>query len=165
MDLNAQKEQFSRAYVFAVAAVAGYATYTPSVDDDSIDLGIARKGGGATVRSPRLEIQLKCTAAATPPGPVIRFPLSRKNYDDLRDIRVLVPRILTVVLVPDDPGAWLAQSDQEMAMRRCGYWLSIRGMPDTENSISVTVEIARAQMFSVDSLRRMMDRISQGELL
>lgn len=163
MDLNAQKEQFSRAYVLAVAAVAGYATYTPSVDDDSIDLGIARKGGGATVRSPGLEIQLKCTAAAAA-WPVIRFPLQRKNYDDLRDMRVLVPRILTVVLVPDDPGAWLAQSDQEMAMRRCGYWLSVRGMPDTENSISVTVEIPRAQMFSVDSLRRMMDRISQGEL-
>jgi hypothetical protein len=42
VDLNAQKEQFSRAYVFAVAAVAGYATYTPSVDDDSFDLWIAR---------------------------------------------------------------------------------------------------------------------------
>ena len=163
MDLNAQKEQFSRAYVLAVAAVAGYATYTPSVDDDSIDLGIARRGGGGTVRSPRLEMQLKCTAAFTGPSPILRFPLSRKNHDDLRDIQLLVPRILTVVLVPDDPGDWLAQSDQEMAMRRCGYWLSVRGMPDTDNAISVTVEIPRAQRFSVDSLRRMMDRISQGE--
>ena len=38
MDINQRKEQFSRAYVLAVASAAGYAWYQPSVDDDSIDL-------------------------------------------------------------------------------------------------------------------------------
>ncbi len=64
--LNQMKEQFSHAYVKAVAAVAGFAWYKPSVDDDSIDLGLAQRGGGGTTRSPRLEIQLKCHAMATP---------------------------------------------------------------------------------------------------
>ena len=61
MDLNQQKEQFSRAYVQAVAAAAGFATYIPDVDDDSIDMGIAA-GGKESRRRPRLELQLKCTA-------------------------------------------------------------------------------------------------------
>ncbi len=34
MDINAQKEQFSLAYVQAVAAVAGYSWSQPSVDED-----------------------------------------------------------------------------------------------------------------------------------
>lgn len=41
MEISQRKEQFSRAYVLAVAAAAGYAWYQPSVDDDSIDLGLA----------------------------------------------------------------------------------------------------------------------------
>ena len=84
MDLNAQKEQFNRAYVQAVAAVAGYAWYVPSVDDDSVDFGIAEKGGRGTVRSPRLEFQLKCHAAETPATDQLSFQLKLKNYDDLR---------------------------------------------------------------------------------
>jgi hypothetical protein len=43
MDLAAQKEQFSRTYVGAVAAAAGFAVYVPNVDDDSVDLGLAAR--------------------------------------------------------------------------------------------------------------------------
>lgn len=38
MTPDMQKEQFSRSYVQAVAACAGFAWSLPSVDDDSIDL-------------------------------------------------------------------------------------------------------------------------------
>ena len=37
MDIAAMKEQFSKAYVRAVAAVAGFSGYEPEVDDDSVD--------------------------------------------------------------------------------------------------------------------------------
>lgn len=45
MDINQQKEQFSNAYLQAVASVAGYSLYKPNVDDDSVDWGIAASGG------------------------------------------------------------------------------------------------------------------------
>ncbi|MCL6543278.1 MAG: DUF4365 domain-containing protein [Roseiflexus sp.] len=45
MNLSRQKEQFSIAWVRAVVSVAGYAVYHPEVDDDSVDLGIAVRGG------------------------------------------------------------------------------------------------------------------------
>jgi len=38
VDLNQRKEQFSNAYVRAVASVAGFTLAKPEVDDDSIDL-------------------------------------------------------------------------------------------------------------------------------
>jgi hypothetical protein len=35
--LNAQKEQFSNAFIYAVASVAGCSVAKPSVDHDSVD--------------------------------------------------------------------------------------------------------------------------------
>ncbi|MCP2729084.1 DUF4365 domain-containing protein [Limnofasciculus baicalensis] len=62
MDINQQKEQFSSTFVRVVASVAGYALYKPEVDEDSIDWGIAAKGGRGSLYSPRLELQLKSTS-------------------------------------------------------------------------------------------------------
>src|SRR5438445_7974918 len=139
MHIDQRKEQFSRAYVLAVAAAAGYAWYQPSVDDDSIDLGLAEKGGGGTVRSPRLELQLKCHAAETPSGDHFSHDLKLKNYEDLRDATVQVPRILVVVLVPEDVPSWLTATENELVMRRCGYWVSLRGLSATTNETKIEI--------------------------
>jgi hypothetical protein len=162
MHIDQRKEQFSRAYVLAVAAAAGYAWYQPSVDDDSIDLGLAEKGGGGTVRSPRLELQLKCHAAETPVGTHFSHDLKVKNYEDLRDTTVQVPRILIVVLVPENVASWVVASENELAMRRCGYWISLRGSPATTNLNTVAVSIPRAQVFHPQSLSDIMTRIGGG---
>jgi hypothetical protein len=75
-----------------------------------------------------------------------------------------VKRILVVVLVPDDMNDWLRHSEPDLVMRRCGYWLSLRGMPATDNAEGKTVHLLRAQLFTVQSLQGMMDRIGQGGL-
>ena len=46
MTLDDQKEQFSFAYVRAVASAAQISVSEPAVDDDSIDLIFHRRGGG-----------------------------------------------------------------------------------------------------------------------
>jgi len=38
-----------------------------------------------------------------------------------------VPRILVVVTVPAVAQEWLSQSEEEMVLRHCGYWISLRG--------------------------------------
>ncbi|MEW6349128.1 MAG: DUF4365 domain-containing protein [Thermodesulfobacteriota bacterium] len=164
MDINMQKEQFSRAYVQAVAACAGFAWSTPNVDDDSVDMTLHQKGGSGTIRSPRVDLQLKCTASQTPAGEAFTHSIKLKNYDDLRGGEVLVPRILVVVLVPDAPNDWLRHDEAEMALRRCGYWVSLRGLPPSENDTRQTVEMRRNQQFTVESLQAIMQRIGQGEL-
>ncbi|MEG4093031.1 DUF4365 domain-containing protein [Microcoleus sp. Pol12B4] len=62
MDINQQKEQFSNLYLQAVTTVAGYSLYKLFVDDDSVDWGVAAKGGTDPIRAPRLELQLKSTS-------------------------------------------------------------------------------------------------------
>jgi hypothetical protein len=160
MDLNQQKEQFSAAYLRAVAAAAGYTLYRPEVDDDSIDWGLAARGAGGTPRRPRLELQLKCSARTLPKEETIGFTIKLKNYEDLRAENVMVPRILVVVLVPEAVRQWLRHSEEELALRHCGYWMSLRGMAPTSNKRNVTVHLPRTQCLTPEVLKQIMQRIN-----
>jgi hypothetical protein len=79
MDPNAQKEHLGYVFVRAVAYAAGFSCSRPEVDDDSVDLCIARRGPGGTVRSPRLELQVKCTGAGALKKQELGFQLPLKN--------------------------------------------------------------------------------------
>lgn len=160
MDLRQQQEQFSRAYVHAVATVAGFTTYRPDVDDDSVDLGIAARGGTTTLRSPRIEAQLKCTSTSVRRDDEVRFPLRLKNYDDLR-AGCHVPRLLIVVLVPEDVADWLVQTEEAMVLRRCGYFRSLADAPAVDNTTSVTVHLPRANVLTPAALGVMMLRVGE----
>jgi hypothetical protein len=162
MDLNQQKEQYSNAYLRAVAAAAGYGIYKPDPDEDSVDWGIAARGGRGSVLSPRLEVQLKCTATDLGNVSVLRYPLKLKNYNDLRLTNLLVPRILVVVRVPEQPDNWLLHAEEQLTMRHCGYWRSLRGLPETSNEATVVVEVPRNQVFSVPALRALMEQVGAG---
>jgi hypothetical protein len=164
MDPNQQKEQFSVAYLRAVVAAAGYVCYKPEVDDDSVDWGIAAGRTAETPKRPRVELQLKCSARDILADDQVRYPLKIKNYDDLRTQELLVPRILVVVLVPRDTMEWLRHSEDELALRHCGYWVSLRGQPAVQNRETITSYLPRLQQFTADALKGIMQRISDGEV-
>lgn len=163
VDINQKKEQFSNAYLRAVASVAGFTCYKPEVDDDSVDWGLAARGGNGTTRSPKVELQLKCCGRDIVGVEHLTYPLKIKNYDELRFENYQVPRILVVVAVPEDTGDWLDHSEDQLAMKHCGYWVSLRGQPATTNVATVTVKLPRAQQFTVDQLVAMMARIGNGD--
>jgi hypothetical protein len=166
MDLSQQQRLFSEAYVKAVAATAGYSTYVPSVDDDSVDIGIAARGPYGTRRAPHLELQLKTYLVDDlPSGTDWSYPeLKLKNYNDLRHTDFAVPRILVVVRMPKDTLNWLGHTVSSLALKHCGYWASLYGDPDTSNKKKITVHMPLSQMFSVDQLTGMMERIGKGGL-
>ncbi|MEG4224609.1 DUF4365 domain-containing protein [Microcoleus sp. N9_B2] len=162
MELNQRKEQFSKAYVRAVAAVAGCSVDQPENDYDSVDLCI-KAVDRDPVQPHRLELQLKCTSRDVLNAQCVRYPLNVKNYNDLR-VTAFIPRLLVVVLVPENIGKWIQQSEQEMLLRHCAYWLSLRGMPETQNTSRVTVELPRNNQFTAEALQSIMQRISQGDI-
>ncbi|KAB8318317.1 DUF4365 domain-containing protein [Tolypothrix campylonemoides VB511288] len=92
----------------------------------------------------------------------MRYPLKLKNYNDLRLDDFAIPRILVVVLIPDNLADWLQQSEQELCMRYCGYWVSLLGMLRTQNTTTVTVTIPRTNQFTVATLQSIMQGIGQG---
>ena len=166
MEENLVKEQFSHAFVGAIASIAKFATYKPSVDDDSIDIGFSLKGGGGTICSPRLEAQLKCTSTDVRKKDYLHFPLIKKNYDELRVENVHILRILIVVLVPDNIQDCLQHTEEEaLILRRCGYWISLKGLPESKNQSSITINIPRKNVFSVDALHTIMTKVGKGQIL
>lgn len=163
MELNEQKEQFSRAYVRAVAAAAGVNLYELDVDDQSVDLGFAIRQKDGFRHSPRLEAQLKSTSQPKLGDSHLHFPLKIKNFDDLRTLS-MIPRILIVVVLLADLDEWVHQSEEELALRKCPYWISLRGLPATHNKTSATILLPRKNHFSIGSLLAALQRIDQGEL-
>lgn len=163
MDLNLQKEEFSKAFVRAIASVAGVGCSFPEIDDDSIDVEFTMKKEFEVYRSPHLEAQLKCTAQDLVREDSIHFPLKKKNYDDLSAKKVAVPRILICILVPsDNPQTWIEQSEENLSLMKCGYWLNLKGMEGNDNSQSVTVKIPLSQTFTVQSFGEMFKCIGDG---
>lgn len=168
MYVNHQKSEFSVAFIHAVASVAGYAFIgVPQVDDDSVDLTLgANRQHGTRRKAPRLDIQAKCTDGDNGGGDALAFRLPLKNYDDLRDEDVHVPRVLLVLCIPKDAKEWLHESPAETAMRRVAYWLSLRSAPDAAVSVAdepkKTIHVPRVQRFTVEALRSIMTRIGEG---
>jgi len=161
MDENDRKERFSLAYISAVAAHAGFQVVEGRpIDKDSIDGHFQGDEG----RRPRIEFQAKATSASMLRPDRLVFPLSRKNYDDLRaDVRV--PRLLIVVVLPPSEGEWLMHSEEELRLRPCGYWLSLAGWPAATNIATISVTIPRAQIFDTSQLRELMGRADRRESL
>jgi len=159
--LNLQKEQFSFAYIRAVASVAGFFTYKPESDINGVDLIIARKGGGDTYKSPMLGISAKCTSQDIITNNDVKFEMEVLHYNYLRE-RSLVPKILVVVHVPKETDKWISQTETSLSMYNCGYWLSLRDSPATENPKNIVVPIPRSNKFSVTNLREIMTKIGSS---
>jgi hypothetical protein len=155
-------EQFSKAYVQAVAAGADCSVSSPGIDIDSVDLILKRKTFATARRSPQLDIQVKATAAQCIGAASVSFPVRIKNYDELRDSNYAVPRILVVVVVPEQIQDWMEHDESRLALKRCGYWLSLRGFPASENEYTVTVSIPRSQAFDVQGLDQIFLRLADG---
>lgn len=112
-----QKEEFNYAYLSALAAHAGINRGDLRVDNDSVDVLFQSVGyRGRRFRNPQIQLQLKCTSQDLIRDGVIKFPLPRKNYDDLRGDDVITPRYLAVLLVPADTARWIEHNDGYIAL-------------------------------------------------
>ena len=160
MTENTQKEQFSTAYVRALASVSGYKVTREEVDDDSVDITLSATGGAA----PKLDIQLKCSSTIKKTGVDFPFVLKLKNYDDLRR-KTMVPRILVVLEVPSALKDWLNEMDDHILLRHRSYWMHLLGAEEVTNETKVTIRLPTTQLFTCEKLREMMQRIESSGAL
>ena len=153
MDLNTQKSRFSLSYIEAIASHAGFQVEEVKVDRDSVD-GTLKADFG---KRPRIEFQAKATARDVVSDNYIHFPLSVKNYDDLR-IEAINPRILIALVMPQYIQEWVNQTGDELCLRHCAYWLSLKSEPARTNTHSVTVPVPLSNVFGSAQLTDMMQR-------
>lgn len=167
MDINLQKEEYSYAHIYAIASAAGYSFQKSSrvLDVSGIDISITGTVANDTLYEPQLDLQVKSTSLDVLSLESVRYPLKIKNYNELRKEKTVVPRILVVVLIPESLEEWINQSETELCMRRCAYWISLRGQAETKNTDKVTVYIPRQNLFTVNALKKLMQQIKLGGTL
>ncbi len=159
MDLNTRKERFSLAYINAVATYANCEVLEPQVDRGSVDGFLVGPARGRDL----IRFQAKATEQNVIRGNQLHFPLPVRDYDHIRNADA--PFILIVVLLPDDESQWLTQTNDELCLHYCGYWLSLTNHLPTTNTATVTVRIPLANIFSSSRLTELMVRAASGEQL
>ena len=165
MQLNLMKEEFSKAYVNALAAVTGCNISLTHQDIDSIDMTLRASRSGAPIEKVSVDIQLKCTSCdAAPSDADLTFSLPVKNYNDLRK-NSSSPHLLVVVFVPQSPLHWTDINDENTTLYYAAYWLNLKNpqLPDTTNINTINVQIPSGNLLTVDALNRIIDAASKGE--
>ncbi len=155
------------AYLRAVVAKVGM-TYDLPMRDFGIDgtiSRIARKQGRLVPSGVRLDVQLKSSINAAIEDDYVTYELEIRAYEVLRDDAAEIPRILVLLILPKDEREWIEQDEEGLIMRKCAYWISLRGQPETANYRSITIRIPRRNLFSIENLRDIMDTINRGGLL
>lgn len=163
MTRSHRQEALSRAYVRAVAAMAGVICSEPE-QDFGIDMclrAVRTRGHRHADVSGQLDLQVKSTTRAKVADTAVTYDLEVKNYDDLREEGDNCPRILVVLVLPEDETQWLSQSVEELVLRHCAYWVSLEGLPLTTATTTVRITIPRANVFSVQALQAILARIRE----
>ena len=135
-------------------------------DRDSVDLHIRARGKldpASTRISPQLAVQLKAHVQDPLTEGTFDFRLKLKNYDDLRDVRPAIPKILVVFIMPKDPEKWVILSEDEMLLRRCAYWCSLLGLPESKNEKVQDIVLSRKNVFDGKALYNLMVKASREE--
>lgn len=164
-----RQNQYSIAYIQAISSVAGYSVEEIRVDQDSVDVTLTQRGdresdGEEYPLREGLKIQLKCTHQHQPRNGLIHFPLSRKNYNDLRRLRVVATRLLIVLYTPPGFENFIQERDNDTILANTAHWLSLKGMPTIPaGQNSVTVRVPIAQRFTTTWLGKAMDCIATVE--
>ncbi len=162
------REGLSRAYILAVAHRAGFNCSMREFDYgiDGTFHEIARIGSRHVESGFKIDFQAKASSSAnlaTLRDDALDYKLEAKSQRDLA-MTAGTPRILILLLLPDDAATWLTTSEDALVLRRCAWWMSLRCQALTPNEQRVTVSIPRAQRFDVAALRSMMQRVREGEM-
>jgi hypothetical protein len=155
-----RQEMLSRAYVQTIAAKAGVLCSKPD-PDYGIDLSLR----GVEARGPRLrdtgvqvDLQLRSTMRARVTATEVTYDLEVTSYNDLRVSPKGAPRILVVVVLPDNEEEWVSQSANELCLRRCAYWTSLEGLPETGAKTTIRITIPASNVFSAGAVTALMEQ-------
>jgi len=153
---NQRQELLSRAHILAVAACAGMSASVPSPDSgtDPTLHDIMTVGKRHIESGYKLDIQAKSTTLAHVDGVSIRYDLEAAAYESLRLTGLGCPRLLVLLVLPDDESLWLQQDGEAMTLRRACYWMSLCGMAPTTNRRSVRLAVPPSKPVHAGGLAR-----------
>lgn len=159
-----RKEELSVSYLNAVCACAGIAMEHVRHDEDGVDCHITKILQHEAIKLKTiLGVQLKSTSQVLKTDDnYIYYPLKSKNYNDFT-VPSTYDMILCVLVLPKDEKGWLSITEEELIMRKCMYWTSIKGQP-TENVQTVTIRIPKSNLVTSDAMQKLLEQQFNQEL-
>ena len=150
-----------------MAGCFGFVPEEHRKDRESVDLRVKCYGpvsSDSKIKDAYLNLQLKASSKHRPDGDSFSFQLSKKNYDDLREVELSVPKLLVILELPGDENEWLSVTPQQLILKKCAFWANLKEFPPLpEDQQSKTVTISRRNIFSPETLQTIMERIARRE--
>ena len=161
---NYRQEGLSRAYVRAIAAFAGVSVTVPE-NDFGIDLylrEVIEENGFFDAGLGRIDAQLKSTTLASVTATEVIYDLGVRAYNNLRRSDDNNFRLLILLALPEEESEWLTCEPEQLILRRCAYWINLRGLPSTGSTASIRIRIPTANIFTTTSLLQLLEQSRQG---
>ena len=88
--------------------------------------------------------------------------MEAKNYNDLVRTDIGTPRILIVYSMPKDQEEWINTSKEFMILKKCAWWLSLKGLAPTENRSKKRIKIPENNLLTSQELLKLINRVKGG---
>ena len=169
-DQKLRMEDMSEAFLRALCAANGYSIEKSNHDNEGVDIGLECKGKVAedsVKHSTELKVQLKSSYAniTVNDDGSITYKLEVKNYKYLIDTKRMVPLILVVFHMPREEAQWIEQTNDWLKIKKCAYWISLKGWNDTDNTETISIRIPSNNLLTKDSLKEILYKMSKEEEL
>ncbi|RAK40350.1 uncharacterized protein DUF4365 [Actinoplanes lutulentus] len=137
-----------------------------NLDLDGVDWQIAHPGPRGSLRSPRIEVQVKSSSGPVLRDAIILQRLQVSHYNHLAGSGFQVPRFLAVVVVPSDAADYAVCTNEHMRLSTAANWLSLADreiLPTGEGSPgSVLVEVPLRNLLTVKALGHLLTGDLEG---
>ncbi|MEQ1637327.1 MAG: DUF4365 domain-containing protein [Methylococcales bacterium] len=114
-----------------------------------------------------LKVQLKATIhePSNSESHLSYFFKGLNQYDFLRQETKGQYRLLIVLFLPSNKEEWLNVSPDQLILKNCAYWVSLRGAGASENLTGTTVYLPKKQTLTPDNLLSIFEKLSRNDSL
>lgn len=144
-----QKEEFSRAYVLAVATRAGFTIASWNVDKDGVDVTLRRQ-------AIMIDLQLKCSQSVREVNDAYVLDLDIPTYDKLRAVDRSAPGYLALIKVPADVDLWVRHDPDRLLLHCAGFYERIQDRPPARGQTTTAIHLPRRQVLDASGLKEML---------
>lgn len=166
---NDIEADLSYCYLRAVAAKAGMSCSEASrhLDNAGIDATITAWGSFPPSYKTEVDFKVQLKATVKAPGESSNhwsyFLAGVQRYDDLRS-QTSTPRILVVLFLDGKPEEWLKLTPDQMTLKKCAYWCSLRGAPESDNKSGQTIYLPKVNLVTPESLTEFVRQVANSSV-
>jgi hypothetical protein len=174
MNIETRMEEFSYAYIHALASQEGYtfAIEPKGMDYIGIDISIQDPKGILQLPSPRFSAQVKSTRRSKinpqKKSGKTYYGLKKKNYDTLIRSCPSNTILLFLLIIPDDPSQWIVPhgTKTDAVVANCELlWFCLQGDPPSakpDKDSKENICLSRGTSLLPGGLSSIMQKIKNG---